>query len=109
MNGEIAFDICVLDRSAEEQYVWADNELFMTMRPPVYNPKKLISMCVWQDSKRIDISMTQEEFITMARALNNEKNKLLKWRRQYDADKKQKLDNQEPPVQQVIEGDGKRG
>lgn len=90
MNGKIAFDTYVFDESPEETHTWSDNELFMTMRPPVYNPKKPVRMKVWQDFRCIDISMTQDEFITMVRWLNNEKNKLLKWRRMYDAEEKAK-------------------
>lgn len=89
MNGTIAFDLDVCDRTAcEELHTWADNEPFMAVHTPKYDPQKLIGMMVWQDFKQIDISMTQEEFITMVRWLNNEKNKLLKWRRMNDADKK---------------------
>jgi hypothetical protein len=85
MNGTIAFDLDVCDRAAcEELHTWADNEPFMAAHTPKYDPQKLIGMMVWQDFKRIDITMTQEEFITMVRWLNNEKNKLLRMRRKYD-------------------------
>lgn len=86
MNGSIAIDFFPFVEAPEQTYLWDENARVIAMRPPKYDPSAKVTMVVWQDFTDIKIDMTQEEFITMVRALNNEKNKLLKWRRMYDAE-----------------------
>lgn len=87
MNGEITFDISVYQYAIEESLAYADNVKYMTFHPLVYNPDIPISMTVAQDGHSTKVIMSQDEFIVMVRALNNEKNKLLKLRRKCDDEK----------------------
>ena len=88
MNAEITFDVSVCRPSIDESIAYADNVKFMAFNPPVYDQDIPVSMTVTQDGHKMRVIMSQDEFITMVRALNNEKNKLLKRRRMYDAEKK---------------------
>ena len=66
----------------EPDVAYADDEPFMTFRFARYNPDKLAKAEVIADGVDVTFTLDQDQFINLVRYLNNQKNKLLKMRKE---------------------------